>query len=62
MAHNIPKTTKQWSVTGTSGFDDLKFSETPVPQVGDNQCLVRIEAASLNVGSSIGTPGVERKP
>jgi NADPH-dependent curcumin reductase CurA len=41
MAQDIPKTTKQWKVTGTSGFDDLKLSEDPVPELGDGQVLVR---------------------
>ncbi|KAL6410042.1 alcohol dehydrogenase [Ilyonectria robusta] len=41
MAQAIPETTKQWNVVGTSGFDLLKFSEQPVPELGDNDVLVR---------------------
>ena len=41
MAQNVPKTTKQWTVTGTSGFDALKFSEAPIPELGDAQVLVK---------------------
>ncbi|KAF2083438.1 NAD(P)-binding protein [Saccharata proteae CBS 121410] len=43
-----PSTTKQWNVTGTSGFDDLKFSEQPIPKLGEKDVLVKFEAASLN--------------
>jgi len=45
---SIPQTAKQWNVTGTSGFDDLKFQEAPVPELGDSQVLVKLHAASLN--------------
>lgn len=37
----IPKTTKQWTVTGQNGFDSLKFSEESIPELGDNQVLVK---------------------
>ena len=43
MAQNIPKTTKQWHVTGTDGFDSLKLAEVPTQQVGDGQVLVKSE-------------------
>jgi NADPH:quinone reductase-like Zn-dependent oxidoreductase len=44
-----PTTNKQWIVTGTSGFDALKWDEkASVPQVGDKDVLVKIHAASLN--------------
>ncbi|KAI0887026.1 NAD(P)-binding protein [Annulohypoxylon maeteangense] len=44
-----PSTTKQWVVTGTEkGFDELQFTEAPIPQVGENEVLVKIHAASLN--------------
>lgn len=43
MAQSIPKTAKQWNVTGTTGFDDLKLSEQAVPELGDNQVLVKSE-------------------
>lgn len=39
---SVPNTTKEWSITGTSGFDDLKFeSSAPVPAVGDKDVLVK---------------------
>jgi NADPH:quinone reductase-like Zn-dependent oxidoreductase len=43
------KTTKAWTRTGTTGFDTLKFNEqTPLPELGDHDVLVKIHAASLN--------------
>lgn len=41
MAQSIPKTTKQWNITGLDGFDSLKYTEQPVPDLGDNQVLVK---------------------
>ncbi|CAH0018392.1 unnamed protein product [Clonostachys rhizophaga] len=48
MAQEIPKTVKQWSVSDFTGFDALKFSEEPIPELGDSQVLVKFHAASLN--------------
>ncbi|KAH8703113.1 putative zinc-containing alcohol dehydrogenase [Talaromyces proteolyticus] len=40
---------KQWTVAGTkNGFDDLKLENVAVPQVGENEVLVKLHAASLN--------------
>ncbi|KAH8901089.1 putative alcohol dehydrogenase [Thozetella sp. PMI_491] len=44
----IPKSTKQWNVVGYEGLDSLKYTEQPVPELGDNQVLVKLYAASLN--------------
>jgi hypothetical protein len=41
MAQSLPKTTKQWNVTGFDGTESLIFSEQPVPQIGDSQVLVK---------------------
>lgn len=41
MAETIPKIAKQWRVTGFTGFDCLKLSEEPVPEVADNEVLVQ---------------------
>ncbi|PGH23219.1 hypothetical protein AJ80_02635 [Polytolypa hystricis UAMH7299] len=41
MAQSIPRTTKQWTVSGEDGFDSLRYSEQPVPELGDNQVLYR---------------------
>ncbi|KAL7620414.1 hypothetical protein AAE478_009409 [Parahypoxylon ruwenzoriense] len=48
MAQSVPVTAKQWSVVGEDGPNSLKYTEEPVPHVGDNQVLVRIHGASLN--------------
>ncbi|KZZ96472.1 Alcohol dehydrogenase superfamily, zinc-type [Beauveria brongniartii RCEF 3172] len=51
MAQSIPRTTKQWNVTaqdGQDGFDALKLSDAPVPELGASQVLVKLHAASLN--------------
>ncbi|KAI1103591.1 NAD(P)-binding protein [Jackrogersella minutella] len=48
MTQSIPKTTKQWNVTGEDGTDSLKFTEQAVPEFGDSQVLVKIHGASLN--------------
>jgi NADPH:quinone reductase-like Zn-dependent oxidoreductase len=45
----IPKTTASWFVTGTSGFEDLKLEKSvPIPEIGEYDCLVQIQAVSLN--------------
>lgn len=42
-------TSLTWRVDELSGFDGLKLKSEPVPQqLGDHDCLVRIEASSLN--------------
>ncbi|KAI3334556.1 putative alcohol dehydrogenase [Ustulina deusta] len=48
MAKLIPKTTLQWSIASTDGPAALKLSEQPVPELGDNQVLVKLKGASLN--------------
>lgn len=41
--------TRQWTIQGQTGFDDLKFSPSaPVPKLGDHDVLVKIHFASLN--------------
>jgi hypothetical protein len=47
MALSIPETTKQWNVTGTDGFDSLRYSEQPVPEFGDNQVLVKSKLSTF---------------
>ena len=41
MAQSLPKTSKQWNVIGSDGFESLKLSEQPIPQLGDSQVLVK---------------------
>ncbi|KAL8698650.1 MAG: hypothetical protein Q9201_006448 [Fulgogasparrea decipioides] len=45
----LPKTTKQWTLEGQSGFDSLTFNPSaPVPHLGERDVLVRFHSASLN--------------
>ena len=46
MAQSLPKTTRQWNVIGFDGFESLKLSEQPVPQLGDSQVLVKSRSSS----------------
>ncbi|PNY25621.1 Zinc-type alcohol dehydrogenase-like protein [Tolypocladium capitatum] len=50
MAHDIPKAAKEWNVSSPDGkdFGVLRFSEKAVPELGDSQVLVKLDAASLN--------------
>lgn len=42
-------TMKQWVVeTKDKDFDGLVFKDAPVPKVGENEVLVKLNAASLN--------------
>ncbi|RMJ27567.1 alcohol dehydrogenase [Aspergillus sp. HF37] len=44
-----PTTMKQWIVSGKDkGFDGMSFGEAPIPKVGENEVLVKFQAASLN--------------
>lgn len=44
-----PTTMKQWTVSGTDkDFDGLSFGEGPVPKIGENEVLVKLQAAALN--------------
>jgi hypothetical protein len=49
MAQPIPKTTKQWNVTGIDGFDSLRYTEQPVPELGDNMVLVKCKSSTFPV-------------
>lgn len=40
----VPKTVKQWNIVSGTGFDGLKFSEQPLPELGDSQVLVKSES------------------
>lgn len=48
---------KQWQVLGKDGFESLKQRDTSVPEVGDNDVLVKFHAASLNYRDLIITKG-----
>lgn len=40
-SEQIPKTVKQWNVEKFGGFEGLKFSEQPLPELSDNEVLVK---------------------
>ncbi|KAJ8063417.1 hypothetical protein OCU04_008637 [Sclerotinia nivalis] len=49
MSQSIPKTTKAWRVQGQDGIDSLKYdTQVTLPELGDNDVLVKFHAASLN--------------
>ncbi|RYO74021.1 hypothetical protein DL766_007333 [Monosporascus sp. MC13-8B] len=49
MSQPIPKTTKQWNVTGPlNGLGSLRCTKQAIPELSDNQVLVRIQGASIN--------------
>lgn len=44
-----PATMKQWVVESKQkDFDGLVYQDAPVPTVGENEVLVKLQAASLN--------------
>ncbi|EWG38262.1 hypothetical protein FVEG_01522 [Fusarium verticillioides 7600] len=46
---SLPKTTKGWVVMGKGNFGNLKFdTQQPLPELSDNEVLVKFHAASLN--------------
>jgi len=48
MSQSIPKTSKTWQVVKPGEFEDMKFADKEIPEVGDSQCLVKLEGAVLN--------------
>jgi len=44
----VPTSARQWHVAGTSGFQDLKLQEAPIPKVGELDVLVQFKYVSLN--------------
>lgn len=40
-SEQIPKTVKQWNIEKFDNFDGLKFSEQPLPELGDSEVLVK---------------------
>jgi NADPH:quinone reductase-like Zn-dependent oxidoreductase len=44
-----PSTIKQWVVQNMENdFDGLFYKEAPLPKVGENEVLVKLQGASLN--------------
>jgi len=48
MAHNLPTTMKQWVLRDKSGFENLLLEESPLPEIGDFEVLIKVHAVSLN--------------
>jgi hypothetical protein len=47
----MPSTQKQWTVAELTGFDGLKLAtDAPVPQVGENDVLVKCKLLDLANG------------
>jgi NADPH:quinone reductase-like Zn-dependent oxidoreductase len=47
-----PKTQKQWTVEGRTGFDDLKYNkEALIPEIGDKDVLVKCTYTSSPISS-----------
>ncbi|KAJ4861333.1 zinc-binding dehydrogenase domain-containing protein [Trichoderma breve] len=45
----LPSTQKKWVIMGQEkGYDELNFTDGPIPSVGDYGVLVKLHAASLN--------------
>lgn len=44
----MPSTQKQWTVAELTGFDGLKLAtDAPVPQIGENDVLVKCELLDI---------------
>ena len=37
----MPQSQKQWTVTGSNGFDSLSYADAQVPALGDDDVLVK---------------------
>lgn len=53
----LPKTSKQWTVTGVDGPDSLQLTEKSIRELGDTQVLVRLYGASLNFRDNLVAKG-----
>lgn len=47
MDEQIPAVCKAWTVEGFTGFECVKFGEQKVPELGDNQVLVKSDFTSF---------------
>lgn len=50
---SLPKTTDAWVIQGTDAHKGLTGNlklekEFPIPELGENDCLVQVQAVSLN--------------
>jgi NADPH2:quinone reductase len=55
---NLPDTMRAWMSGDEPGIDHLRISETPVPSPGENELLLRVEAAALNFSDLLMIDGV----
>lgn len=53
MSQSVPKTVKQWNVTGQDGFESLKLTEHDVPELDHNQVLVKSMSSHIPSASSV---------
>jgi NADPH:quinone reductase-like Zn-dependent oxidoreductase len=55
---SLPKTTKAWTIHGTkNGFDELKLEKDHrVPELGERDCLVEIQAVSIKYQFPVNSP------
>lgn len=55
---NPPETMSAWMSGDEPGLDRLRIQEAPVPSPGENELLVRVEAAALNFSDLLMIDGV----
>ena len=55
---SLPKTTDQWILKEQKGIDSLQIErDVQIPELGDWDCLVQIQAVSLNYRDLVITQG-----
>lgn len=55
---DLPKTMSAWFSGDEPGIDHLRIGEAPVPSPGENELLVRVEAAALNFSDLLMIDGI----
>ncbi|KAJ5819357.1 hypothetical protein N7474_004948 [Penicillium riverlandense] len=59
----VPLTTAQWTVNGSNGVDSLHFEgSVALPPLGEQDCLIEVEAVSLNYRDLAITKGIYVRP
>jgi len=53
----MAKSSKTWVVEGQNGFDSLKLIDSPIPEVGGSEVLVKFHGLSLNYRDLVITKG-----
>lgn len=49
MTHKLPQTMKAMAIDRFGGLEVLKLHELPLPQIDDNEILIRVESAGVGV-------------